>query len=466
MRRLAVLPEEEKATLQRKISFPDWFSIIFSVFQAGLIILFGIGTEFRPVPDTLTTLGTFNRVDNFFTFYTNIALWVFIGLGFLMSYLKKYGYSAVGDAFMLSAFSIQWSVLVMGFFNNSSLDVHVDGWGWTRIGLGFDSFIWSLYGCTVVLIAVGATLGKTSPLQQLLLATVLIPLFGLNHFIGNHLLHAVYDLGGSIFVWTFGSFFGVAFSFAFSKVLSASSNNMHKINKDDEDNESRYDSDLFSIFGTIFMWVLWPSFNAAFSPDGTQHRVAINTVLALCSSAIFTFIFSRVLRGGKFNISDIQRSSLSGGIAMASCASFLIGPGGALVVGSVAGIITTISHVHLQPLLFRKIGLEDTLGTLSVYGIPGIIGALNGIISAGIASNESDVYGVPLSTYFPDQNSHQAGWNLLVLIITLGISILSGAILGLLLGKFTSPLKFYYTDEVAWDTPADFELHETKKTVA
>src|SRR5690349_17938507 len=128
MKRLLVLPEAEKQKLTRKIAFPDWFSVIFSIFQAGLIILFGIGTEFRNVPDAASSLGTLNRIDNFSTFYTNIALWVFIGLAFLMSYLKKYGYSAVGDAFMLSAFSIQWSVLVLGFFKNSSLDVHLDGW--------------------------------------------------------------------------------------------------------------------------------------------------------------------------------------------------------------------------------------------------------------------------------------------------------------------------------------------------
>jgi ammonium transporter Rh len=41
---------------------------------------------------------------------------VFVGVGFLMTFLKRYGYSAVGFNFLVSALSIQWAILARGFF--------------------------------------------------------------------------------------------------------------------------------------------------------------------------------------------------------------------------------------------------------------------------------------------------------------------------------------------------------------
>lgn len=41
---------------------------------------------------------------------------VFIGFGFLMVFLKKYGYSAVGFNFLLAALVLQWSILFKGLF--------------------------------------------------------------------------------------------------------------------------------------------------------------------------------------------------------------------------------------------------------------------------------------------------------------------------------------------------------------
>lgn len=42
---------------------------------------------------------------------------MFIGFGFLMTFLKRYGFSAVGINFVLAAFVIQWAMLVEGWFD-------------------------------------------------------------------------------------------------------------------------------------------------------------------------------------------------------------------------------------------------------------------------------------------------------------------------------------------------------------
>lgn len=42
---------------------------------------------------------------------------IYIGFGFLMTFLRKYGYSATGYTLFLAALVVQWSILVKGFFH-------------------------------------------------------------------------------------------------------------------------------------------------------------------------------------------------------------------------------------------------------------------------------------------------------------------------------------------------------------
>ena len=100
MSKLSALPEAENQKLTRKLSIMDFFFWLFLVFEAALIIIFGTATEYVVNPPTSSTLGTPNRVDNYFTFYTHIALMVFIGFGFLMSSLKESGFGAIGLTFL------------------------------------------------------------------------------------------------------------------------------------------------------------------------------------------------------------------------------------------------------------------------------------------------------------------------------------------------------------------------------
>lgn len=44
---------------------------------------------------------------------------VFLGFGFLMTFLHRYGYSAVGFNFLLAAMGIQWALLMQGWFQHT-----------------------------------------------------------------------------------------------------------------------------------------------------------------------------------------------------------------------------------------------------------------------------------------------------------------------------------------------------------
>jgi hypothetical protein len=44
--------------------------------------------------------------------FIHVSIMIFVGFGFLMTFLKRYGYSAIGYNFMLSCFAFLWNVLV------------------------------------------------------------------------------------------------------------------------------------------------------------------------------------------------------------------------------------------------------------------------------------------------------------------------------------------------------------------
>merc|ERR1711931_53363 len=127
--------------------------------------------------------------------------------------------------------------------------------------------------------------------------------------------------------------FGAYFGLAVSRVL---------YNKKAHDNDkaaASHTSDLFSMIGTIFLWMFWPSFNAGAAASGdAQQRAIINTYYSLCSSTLAAFTLSAmVLPSKKFSTEHIQNATLAGGVAVGACADMMLTPGGAMMIGLLAG---------------------------------------------------------------------------------------------------------------------------------
>ena len=55
--------------------------------------------------------------------FQDVHVMIYIGFGFLMTFLKKYGYGAVGYNFFIAALVAQWSTIVNGCFNQ----IYVEG---------------------------------------------------------------------------------------------------------------------------------------------------------------------------------------------------------------------------------------------------------------------------------------------------------------------------------------------------
>ena len=64
----------------------------------------------------MNNLKKYNEMKYFYTtVFQDVHVMIFIGFGFLMTFLKRYGFSAIGLNMMISAFCIQWSMLIGGF---------------------------------------------------------------------------------------------------------------------------------------------------------------------------------------------------------------------------------------------------------------------------------------------------------------------------------------------------------------
>jgi len=102
--------------------------------------------------------------------------------------------------------------------------------------------------------------------------------------------------------------------------------------------------------GTIFLWMFWPSFNGALSGGSFQHRLIINTVLSISASCITACGISRVHMGA-LDMEVVLNATLAGGVAIGSSCDLLTSPAAALIIGSLAGIISAYGFLKLSPFL-------------------------------------------------------------------------------------------------------------------
>ena len=407
-------------------------------FQALLFIGYYLFTDYSNEATGTINGSVSNDINKYYPFFQDVHVMIFIGFGYLMTFLKKYAFTSIGYTFLIGSFIIQYSILVNGLFHNIFMN-HYE-----KIYLNIESLISGDFTVGAILISFGALLGKLSLSQLFFMSIIEVILYSVNESIGVIKYQAV-DMGGSMYVHTFGAYFGLAVSYVVS-------NNKKLLNNKDESSDTN--SDTFAMIGTLFLWMFWPSFNGALASGNSQHRVVINTILSLTSSCMASFAISKYLRKNKFNMVDIQNATLAGGVAVGSSADLVIGPSFSMLIGMIAGIVSTFGYNKLQPWLYKTYNLHDTCGVNNLHGIPGIIGGLSGAISALFTSDE--LYGDNIQNVFPAMdgtrsNKEQGLYQLLALLTTISISISGGLLTGKILNmRIFQNNKAYYDDKDNW----------------
>lgn len=401
------------------------FSNLLLVVQGAFIAFFISSTTYSLEQD-----------DDSFTYpqyvaFRDIMAMLLMGFGFLMTFLKSYGLGAVGFTMILTALSMQANIAIEYAMRALYIGTRPEvEW---PMPITMITLIDAEFAAAALLITFGALIGRASPLQLLLLTASHGLFYALNKVILVFGYIGTEDVGGTITIHMFGAYFGLAASYALGTI------------RENDDAEQDKVSDLFSFVGTTVLWIFWPSFVGALETDNpvTEMRCIVNTVLALLASTTATFYLSHRLTNYKFDPVHIANSTLAGGVAIGASARLDIGPGGAIVLGALAGVVSVFGYIHATPFLQDRLSIYDTCGVGNLHGLPSILGGLASLVFVALDSSADF-----LEYSVGSQIARQIGG----IATTLGVSIVSGYATGKFIGMFAEEDKGNYKDDSWWQT--------------
>ncbi|MDF0673426.1 MAG: hypothetical protein P0120_03640 [Nitrospira sp.] len=297
-----------------------------------------------------------------YNYSIHILAMLLVGFGFLMVFVRRYGFGATTGTYLLVATGLPLYIFLRanGMVGHA-IQAH-----------SVETLMLAEFSVATALIAMGAVLGRLRVFQYALLTLVLIPLYALNEYLvldnGSGLTKGFQDSAGSIIIHAFGAYFGLAASL----VLTTAEQRSQPI-------ESDPTSDRFAMLGSMVLWLFWPSFATAIVPFEQMPQTIVNTVLALSGATLATYFLSTHFHHGKTSMVDMANAALAGGVSIGSTCN-LVSPTGAFGIGLLAGALSVIGFVFIQPILESKIKLIDTCGVHNLHGMPGLLGGLTAIV--------------------------------------------------------------------------------------
>nr|WP_280985127.1 ammonium transporter [Gluconobacter morbifer] len=128
----------------------------------------------------------------------------------------------------------------------------------------------------------------------------------------------------------------------------------------------------YAIIGASLLWVGWFGFNAgsALGANGRAGMAMLTTQVAAAAGGV-AWMIVEWLRTGKPTALGIISGAVAGLVAITPAAGFVL-PGGAVVIGLLAGAICFWSATWLK----HRFGYDDSLDAFGVHGTGGIVGAI------------------------------------------------------------------------------------------
>ncbi len=176
-----------------------------------------------------------------------------------------------------------------------------------------------------------------------------------------------HDFAGSTVVHTVGGFVALAGAIVLGPRLG------RKFKRDGGGPMMPHDLTI-AASGGLLLWFGWYGFNpgstlSAMDFEGVG-RVAANTTLAACAAGL-TAMFYAYLTSKKWDVSFTVNGFLAGLVAI-TCPCYWVSPGGAILLGGIAGVIV-VAGVEL----LEYLRIDDPIGAVPVHGFCGIWGTLS-----------------------------------------------------------------------------------------
>lgn len=132
-----------------------------------------------------------------------------------------------------------------------------------------------------------------------------------------------------------------------------------------------------TVTGAGMLWVGWFGFNAgsALAADSSAGMAMLVTHTSAASGAL-VWMFIEWIRYGKPSVLGIVTGMVAG-LGTITPASGFVGPGGALLIGALAGFVCYFATQMIK----NKFKIDDSLDVFPVHGVGGILGTfLTGIL--------------------------------------------------------------------------------------
>jgi ammonium transporter Rh len=297
-----------------------------------------------------------------YNYVIHILAMLLVGFGFLMVFVRRYGFGATTGTYLVVATGLPLYMLLRanGVFAHEIAPNTVK------------ALLFAEFAVATALIAMGAVLGRLRVFQYALLALLLVPAYLMNEWLvldnGMGLTEGYQDTAGSVIIHAFGAYFGLGLSLA----LTTARQRLQPI-------ESDATSDRFAMLGSMVLWLFWPSFATAIVPFEEMPQTVVNTVLALCGATLSTYFLSSYFHKGKTSMVDMANAALAGGVAIGSTCN-IVSPTGAFAIGLLAGAVSVIGYVFVQPAMEARFKIVDTCGVHNLHGMPGLLGAFIAIL--------------------------------------------------------------------------------------
>jgi ammonium transporter, Amt family len=209
---------------------------------------------------------------------------------------------------------------------------------------------------------------------------------------------------------------------------------------------------VLTFIGASLLWVGWFGFNAGSAvTSGVNAGMAMAVTQIATAAAALGWMFVEWVFKGKPSVLGICSGAVAGLVAITPASGF-VEPGGALVIGFVAGAICFWSATSLKHMM----GYDDSLDAFGVHAIGGIVGAiLTGVFArasviAGTSTNPDMTKGGLIDGH-PEQ--------VLTQLIGIGIVIAFDAVLSFILLKIIDLVIGLRVDEETEIEGLDLALH-------
>jgi len=201
----------------------------------------------------------------------------------------------------------------------------------------------------------------------------------------------------------------------------------------------------YTVMGASLLWLGWFGFNAgsAVAANGSAGMAMLVTQIATAAAAL-GWLATEWIVHGRPSVLGIVSGAVAGLVAVTPAAG-TAGPGGALMLGLIAGVVCFFSATRLK----HRFGYDDSLDVFGVHAIAGILGAL---LTGPLASPKLGGFGTVESLF----------GQLWIQAKGVGFTVAWSAVLSLVILKVIDWTLGLRVDEEQEQVGLDLSLHEEK----